>query len=91
MTQATLDFDALLRLRLVVARFGEMDLARWWNTRARKTLDGRLEPKDLIYGVWNKRGRLAYFVPFFGVFGEQPDSAGEGTRVPRETRLEGLS
>jgi len=29
----TLDFDRLLRLRLVVARFGEMDLARWWNSK----------------------------------------------------------
>jgi hypothetical protein len=28
----TLDLDRLLRLRLVVARFGEMDNARWWNT-----------------------------------------------------------
>lgn len=26
------DLDRLLKLRLVVARFGEMDLARWWNT-----------------------------------------------------------
>jgi len=32
-TQATLNFDRLLKLRLIVARFGEMDLARWWNTR----------------------------------------------------------
>lgn len=29
---ASLDFDRLLKLRLVVARFGEMDVARWWNT-----------------------------------------------------------
>jgi len=29
----TIDFDRLLKLRLVVARFGEMDGARWWNTR----------------------------------------------------------
>jgi hypothetical protein len=29
----TLDFDHLLRLRLVVARFGEMDGAKWWNTK----------------------------------------------------------
>ena len=29
----TVDLDRLLRLRLVVARFGEMDLARWWNTK----------------------------------------------------------
>ncbi|MSP63803.1 MAG: BrxE family protein [Myxococcales bacterium] len=28
-----IDLDLLLRLRLVVARFGEMDVARWWNTK----------------------------------------------------------
>jgi hypothetical protein len=33
MTEARIDFDRLLKLRLVVARFGEMDLAKWWNTR----------------------------------------------------------
>jgi hypothetical protein len=33
MMQTTLNFDQLLKLRLVVARFGEMDLAKWWNTR----------------------------------------------------------
>ncbi len=27
------DLDLLLKLRLVVARYGEMDGARWWNTR----------------------------------------------------------
>jgi hypothetical protein len=27
------DLDRLLKLRSVVARVGEMDLARWWNTR----------------------------------------------------------
>ncbi len=30
---SNVDFDRLLRLRLVVARFGEMDGARWWNTK----------------------------------------------------------
>ncbi|MBM3493676.1 MAG: BrxE family protein [Armatimonadetes bacterium] len=29
---SNIDFDRLLRLRLVVARYGEMDAARWWNT-----------------------------------------------------------
>jgi hypothetical protein len=29
----TVDPDRLLKLRLIVARFGEMDLAKWWNTR----------------------------------------------------------
>lgn len=28
-----LDLNLLLKLRLVVARFGEMDMARWWNTK----------------------------------------------------------
>ena len=30
---ARIDFDRLLKVRLLVARFGEMDRARWWNTR----------------------------------------------------------
>jgi hypothetical protein len=29
----TIDLDRLLKLRLIVARFGEMDLAKWWNTK----------------------------------------------------------
>jgi hypothetical protein len=33
MTASTIDLDRLLKLRLVIARFGEMDLARWWNTK----------------------------------------------------------
>jgi hypothetical protein len=33
LTTAKIDFDRLFKLRLVVARVGEMDLARWWNTR----------------------------------------------------------
>jgi hypothetical protein len=28
----TIDLDRLLKLRLVVARFGEMDNAKWWNS-----------------------------------------------------------
>jgi hypothetical protein len=28
-----INFNQLFKLRLVVARYGEMDLARWWNTR----------------------------------------------------------
>lgn len=33
MTQRSLDLDRLLKQRLAVARFGEMDNARWWNTK----------------------------------------------------------
>lgn len=32
MSVHSIDLDRLLKLRLVIARFGEMDLARWWNT-----------------------------------------------------------
>lgn len=31
-SSSTVDLELLLRLRVVVARYGEMDLARWWNT-----------------------------------------------------------
>ena len=33
MAAATLDYDRLLKLRLVVARVGEMGNAGWWNTK----------------------------------------------------------
>lgn len=33
MTLPSIDLDRLLKLRLLVARFGEMDLAKWWNTK----------------------------------------------------------
>src|ERR687895_1969704 len=33
MSPTAIDLDRLLKLRLVVARFGEMDFAKWWNTK----------------------------------------------------------
>ncbi len=33
MSTQTIDLERLLKLRLAIARFGEMDLARWWNTK----------------------------------------------------------
>jgi len=33
MIRATLNLERLLKFRVVVARFGEMDLGKWWNTR----------------------------------------------------------
>lgn len=35
-----IDLDQLLKLRLVVGRFGEMDLAKWWNTRGQLGRNG---------------------------------------------------
>jgi len=40
--RSTIDFDRLLKLRLIVARHGEMDGARWWNT------NGVLGPKGSL-------------------------------------------
>ncbi len=37
-----INFNRLLKLRLVVARYGEMDLARWWNT------NGMLGPRGAV-------------------------------------------
>ncbi len=36
------DFDRLLKLRLIVARVGEMDLAKWWNTNGLLGRKGRI-------------------------------------------------
>src|SRR5262245_56201601 len=33
MTAPGLNLELLMKLRLVVARFGEMDVAKWWNTK----------------------------------------------------------
>src|SRR5262245_56967088 len=30
---SSIDLDRLLKLRLIVARFGEMDVGKWWNTK----------------------------------------------------------
>lgn len=61
MTQASVDFDRLLKLRLVVARIGEMDLARWWNTRGQL---GRLGAAALRRGF----PRTHYFAQARSVF-----------------------
>jgi hypothetical protein len=58
---AILDFDRLLKLRLVVARFGEMDIAKWWNTRGQL---GRLGTLALRRGF----PRTHYFAQARSVF-----------------------
>ena len=55
------DLDHLMRLRLVVARVGEMDNARWWNT---KGLLGRLGAMALERGF----PKSHYFAQARGVF-----------------------
>jgi hypothetical protein len=48
MSATAIDLDRLLKLRLVVARFGEMDLAKWWNTKGQL---GRLGTAALRRGL----------------------------------------
>src|ERR1019366_5227105 len=61
MTLETLNLDRLLKLRLIVARFGEMDLARWWNTRG---LLGRIGAAAIRRGF----PRTHYFAQARSVF-----------------------
>ena len=57
----TVDLERLLKLRLVVARIGEMDLAQWWNTRGQL---GRLGESALHRGF----PRTHYFAQARSVF-----------------------
>lgn len=45
MPSQTIDLDHLLKLRVLVARFGEMDLAKWWNTKGQLGRTGALALK----------------------------------------------
>lgn len=59
--RALIDLDRLLKLRLVIARFGEMDLAKWWNTKGQL---GRLGTATLRRGF----PRTHYFAQARSVF-----------------------
>ena len=61
MVQSSIDIDRLLKLRLVVARFGEMDIAKWWNTKSQL---GRLGTAALRRGF----PRTHYFAQARSVF-----------------------
>jgi hypothetical protein len=61
MTQSSIDLDRLLKLRLVVGRFGEMDIAKWWNTKGQL---GRLGTASLRRGF----PRTHYFAQARSVF-----------------------
>jgi hypothetical protein len=61
MAQSSIDIDRLLKLRLVVGRFGEMDIAKWWNTKGQL---GRLGTAALRRGF----PRTHYFAQARSVF-----------------------
>lgn len=74
-TQTAIDLVRLMKLRLVVARFGEMDGAKWWNTngvlgRKGKLLMSRGFPKThrfaqarVVFAVAKARSAELFNVP----------------------------
>jgi len=56
-----INLDLLLKLRIVIGRYGEMDLARWWNTKGQL---GRLGTAALRRGF----PRTHYFAQARSVF-----------------------
>lgn len=80
MTRPTIDLDLLLKLRLVVARFGEMDVAKWWNTK------GQLGP---LGAVALRRGfpRTHRFAQARSVFAVAAHRCSEVFEPPRSVTL----
>lgn len=79
-TEPRLDLDRLLKLRLVVARFGEMDLAKWWNTKGQL---GRLGAAALRRGF----PRTHYFAQARSVFAVAAHRCAEHFDAPRSVTL----
>lgn len=61
MSASAVDLDRLLKLRVLIARFGEMDRAKWWNTSGQL---GRLGASVLRRGF----PRTHYFAQARSVF-----------------------
>lgn len=77
---SAIDLDHLLRLRVVVGRFGELDRAQWWNTR------GQLGP----FGATAiRRGfpRTHYFAQARSVFGVAANRCMEVFHAPGVSTL----
>jgi hypothetical protein len=59
----TVDFDHLIKLRLTVARFGEMDGAAWWNTQGVLGKAGRsVLARGFPATHWFAQARIVYAV-----------------------------
>jgi hypothetical protein len=84
MKPRSLDLDRLLKLRLVVARFGEMDLAKWWNTKGQL---GRLGAAALRRGF----PRTHYFAQARSVFAVAAHRCREVFDLPKSVTLWHLS
>jgi hypothetical protein len=77
---STIDLDRLLKLRLVVARFGEMDLAKWWNTKGQL---GKLGAAALRRGF----PRTHYFAQASSVFAVAAHRCAEVFEPPNSVTL----
>ena len=75
-----LNFDLLFRLRLVVARFGEMDLAKWWNSKGQL---GSLGAKAVGRGF----PRTHYFAQARSVFAVASHRCAEVSDFPGSVTL----
>ncbi len=75
-----LDLDRLLKLRLVVGRVGEMDNARWWNTKGQL---GRLGTAALSRGF----PRTHYFAQARSVFAVAAQRCSEIFEAPESVTL----
>ena len=84
MTRTALNYDRLLKLRLIVARLGEMDLAKWWNTRGQL---GRLGTAAVRRGF----PRTHYFAQARSVFAIAAHRCREVFNPPESVTLWQLS
>jgi len=75
-----IDLDQLLRLRLVVARFGELDLAKWWNSKGQL---GKLGTATLRRGF----PRTHHFAQARSVFAVAADRCSEVFDPPESVTL----
>lgn len=80
MTTGKIDFARLLKLRVVTARVGEMDLAKWWNTRGQL---GRLGTAAVRRGF----PRTHYFAQARSVFSVAGFRCREVFNPPRSVTL----
>lgn len=75
-----IDFEQLLKLRVVVARVGEMDLARWWNANGQL---GRLGAAAVRRGL----PRTHYFAQARSVFAVAAHRCDEVFNPPNSVTL----
>ena len=80
MIESSISMEYLLKLRLVVARFGEMDRAKWWNTQ------GQLGPLGAL-ALQRGLPRTHYFAQARSVFTVAAHRCSEITKLQNVVNL----